>query len=242
MSRAAHVDSTPRRGGHPSPIREGQTYGRLTAIARSHRDERKHWHWRFRCECGGETVARAAAVARGATKSCGCAKAGWRLTEEQLQRRRGGLNPNYKHGMTHSPEFLVWKGMLTRCANPNGEHWDRYGGRGIIVCERWASSFEAFFKDVGPRPSPRHSIERKDNDGNYEPSNCIWATRTVQVRNQSRSRMVEYRGRRMCLTEACEIAGLSYSAVRRRLDVAGWSLERALSQPIRIDARHRRAA
>lgn len=236
MSQADQPPTTPApRGGRPSPIEAGSIYGRLTAIERAYVDTGKSWRWRFRCECGREITVRASAVASGNTRSCGCARTGWKLSEDR--KRRGSANPNFQHGMTGSPEHMVWKGIIARCTNPNYEHWDRYGGRGITMCERWFTSFEAFFADMGPRPSPSHSIDRRDNDGNYEPGNCQWALPNVQRRNQTRNRIVEYRGRTMPLVDACELAALPYNTVRRRIDVSGWPIEMALSEPVRTDRR-----
>ena len=107
-----------------------------------------------------------------------------------------------------------------------------YGGRGIRVCERW-QEFSAFFDDIGPKPYPQATIERRENDGNYEPSNCAWASRLVQSRNRRSNRIVEYRGRKMTLKEASELAGLPYLPVWLRVVRRGWPLDRALSEPIR---------
>lgn len=135
------------------------------------------------------------------------------------------------HGMRNTPEYSSWASIIQRCYNPNRGVFSHYGGRGIKVCERWLS-FANFFADMGPKPSPDHSIDRyPDQNGDYEPTNCRWATQKQQMRNVGYNHLVEFRGREMTIAEACEIAGLKEGAVRVRL-YRGWSIERALSEPI----------
>jgi hypothetical protein len=112
-----------------------------------------------------------------------------KLTKEQ---KRAICN-TVTHGLRHIPEYHVWAAMKQRCTNPNNKIYKHYGARGIKVCDRWLNSFEAFITDMGRRPTDAHSIERVNNDGNYEPSNCIWATRAVQAKNK-RDRQYLYRG------------------------------------------------
>lgn len=130
------------------------------------------------------------------------------------------------------PEYRVWIDMRRRCRDPKLRNYPNYGGRGIAVCDRW-QTFENFYADMGPRPSKRHSIDRHpDNDGNYEPGNCRWATREEQRNNMRNNRWVEYRGRRMSLRDAIRSAGdvIEKSAAWRRLDL-GWSIEMAVETP-----------
>lgn len=131
-----------------------------------------------------------------------------------------------------SPEYAAWNAMRQRCRDKNHEFFHHYGGRGIKVCKRWDSSFEHFLADMGERPSAKHSLDRyPDNNGNYEPTNCRWATPKQQHRNERRNVLVEFKGQKIPLSEASELAGLPYQTVWRRI-WRGWTAERALSEPV----------
>lgn len=129
---------------------------------------------------------------------------------------------NFKHGFARdgeiTPEYAAWCAMKTRCSNQNEVGWSSYGGRGIRVCRRWINSFPNFIADMGLRPSPQHSLERKNNSRGYSPKNCIWASKKEQARNRRSSRIVVFMGRKMSLAEACEIAGVDYGAAKYRLN------------------------
>jgi hypothetical protein len=128
-----------------------------------------------------------------------------------------------------TPEYRAYQGMKKRCYNPKARGFPEYGGRGIAVCDWWLDSFDHFLADVGHRPSPDHSIERIDNNGDYEPGNVRWATKPEQMRNRRSARMVEYDGAQMSLAEAAERAGVPYKVAQERITRLGWSIERALS-------------
>lgn len=128
----------------------------------------------------------------------------------------------------------IWCCMKHRCGNPDNSAYKHYGARGIRVCDRWLKSFETFCSDMGPRPSLRHSIDRIDNDGNYEPGNCRWATRSEQARNTRRTISVAFRGDVMCLKDWAAVLGIPYDTIKKRLRM-GWAVERALSEPVQID-------
>jgi hypothetical protein len=149
----------------------GNRYWRLTVKSFSHTDKFRSSYWNCDCECGNTVVVRIAELTRGGTKSCGC----WQ--SDTITRI------NTRHGMSKMPEYKVWTQMRQRCSNPKNKNFFHYGGRGISVCKRW-DDFSLFISDMGSRPSIIHSIERVNNSGNYEPSNCRWATMKEQCRNK----------------------------------------------------------
>ncbi len=143
-----------------------------------------------------------------------------------------------------TPTYEIWRGMKRRCRRVGAKDYAAYGGRGIVVCGGWKSSFAAFLEDMGERPSSDHSIDRKDGDGNYScghceecvekswPANCRWATRAEQRRNQKDVRFLEFRGDRLCLKDMAEKYGMRKGVLHSRLE-AGWSLQEALLTPVR---------
>lgn len=171
---------------------------------------------RCRCQCGTERYVLVSNMLSGQSKSCGC-------------RREGRA----KHGMHHSVEYGTWTRMLSRCRSVKGKNFKDYAGRGIRVCERW-HVFENFLADMGPRPSDSHSIERKNNDGDYEPANCVWATRTQQMRNRRNTKLVEYQGELVPTRAIDELLGLRPGTTAERIR-RGWSQDTAVKnqRPLR---------
>lgn len=162
----------------------GVVVGRLTVESYAGRQEvgnRMRHCWNVRCECGVWFVLDTGPLRDGRTNSCGCLR-----TEMIVARSR-------RHGFggreTRTAEYGIWKAMKQRCSDPTCSNWENYGGRWIKVCERWANDFPAFLADMGPRPSPKHSIDRIDNNGNYEPGNCRWATSVQQNNNRRPPRL-----------------------------------------------------
>lgn len=131
--------------------------------------------------------------------------------------------------MSKTPTYMAWASMIDRCSNPNTECFERYGGRGIAVCDRWRGSFENFLADMGGRPSSKHSIDRyPDNNGDYEPTNCRWATKSQQSRNTRRTFLVQFKGKQVPLSDVADAVGLPSRKIRWRIE-NGWPVERALS-------------
>lgn len=138
-----------------------------------------------------------------------------------------------KHGMSYSSEYMTWDQMKRRCFNKNRYAYERYGGRGITVCDEWKDSFEAFFKDMGPRPSPEHSIDRIDNDKGYYKENCRWATMKEQSNNRHSNHLITYQGETHTINQWASQVGISQITLRSRI-LNGWSIERALTEPTRV--------
>lgn len=176
-------------------------------------------YYRCKCDCGGEAIISRSNFVRRASGSCGCLKA------EALRTR------SKTHGMRKTSEYNCWVNIRARCGNPKNKRFKDYGGRGIKVCERWRASFENFIADMGRKPSAKHSIEREDVNGDYEPGNCKWVLVDEQVRNKRSNHRIIYRGKEMILADAIRLAGMTKKAVSNRLS-RGWSIERALNTPL----------
>ncbi len=188
----------------------GERYGIVTVL---HEVEPGSYDrlWACRCDCGREFVAGQASLRRGGTKTCGCKKKG-------------------KHNLANKPEYRIWIAMRMRCQDPNNISYSNYGGRGIAVCPEWDMSVAAFYADMGPRPSPRHWIERINGDLGYSPGNCIWVLPKVQARNKRTNRTICFGGKSQCLAAWAEEKGIAFTALRARID-GGWDIEKALTYP-----------
>jgi hypothetical protein len=203
----------------------GQKYGRLTVTSfYGKKENRRENFWNCRCDCGNLVTVSGYKLRTGHTRSCGC------LARELLGDNRR------THGMANKvPEYKVWCDMRRRCRAPAGRY-KYWRGRGLTVCLDWDASFESFYDHVGPRPSPKHTLDRIDNNRGYEPGNVRWATSLEQSRNRRFVKQYQFRGKTACLTEWCEEMGVSYSLVHNRLR-DGWTFERAITTPVRKIAR-----
>ena len=195
----------------------GKKYGRLTAVEFDHK-EKTNAVWKCRCDCGRILLVDFYKLIYGNTKSCGC------LRKEFPNNLIHGFAREWKR----HPLYSIWSSMRDRCNNPKNHAFHNYGGRGIKVCNRW-DDFTKFKNDMGKRPR-LHSLDRIDNNGNYEPSNCHWANRSQQMANCRINVNVKFRGEIKNLTEWSRITKIPRPCLRARLR-RGWNIELALSKP-----------
>lgn len=173
------------------------------------------------CDCGGEWSGRLTALRSNHTTSCGCVLAG--ATRER----------SVTHGMSRTPEYRAWLNIKRRCLDPNHMNYRYYGGRGITLHKAWISDFEAFYCDIGPRPSVKHTVDRNNNDLGYVPGNVSWQTRGVQANNTRSNRLITISGERMTMAQWCRTRNMPYHTVAARITKLGWDTQRALFVPVR---------
>lgn len=189
---------------YPDPMTVGR-YGRLQVLSKI--DGKGRSMYLCLCDCGKEHVTKGIYLKRGTTKSCGC---------YQAEHRASGDNAR-THGKRLSREYKIWADMKQRCHNPNNDKYQWYGARGIAMFEGWQNDFAAFFEHIGPRPSPKHEIDRIDNDKGYEPGNVRWTTHAVNVRNRRNTRRVHYKGEMILLEDYAKAEGISYQTAWARM-------------------------
>lgn len=157
------------------------------------------------CDCGNITTQFKSNVTSGKVKSCSCHK-------NQVAKEN-----HTKHGLTKTRTYNTWASMLQRCYNPKNKSFHNYGGRGIKVCDSWQNSFEQFYADVGERPTSLHSLDRIDNNGNYEPNNVKWSLPYEQANNTRRNHILEYQDKKLSMSQAARMIGISYSKLKKRI-------------------------
>jgi hypothetical protein len=193
----------------------GQVFGRLTVISEDPiRILSGYVRWSCICECGKSTVAFSRNLVSGNTESCGCLR----------------IETATTHGMYSTTEYNIWKAMIKRCTNSNDSAYDNYGGRGITVCDEWLDSFENFYRDMGPRPNPDHSIERKENDKGYYKDNCKWATRIEQCNNRRNNIYYQYQNEQLTLSEISRRTSISRATLEDRINRMNLSIEEAVTR------------
>lgn len=196
----------------------GQKFGRLSAIQRNGTHKSGDAMWKCLCDCGAEKSVRAIHLRSGKSRSCGCL-----ALEEKSDRAK-------THGLHQAREYRIWAQMKQRCGNPKNRAYPDYGGRGISVCEKWVSSFEMFYADMGQCPSGM-TLERRDVDQGYDPGNCKWATRKEQARNKRDNRVVTYMDESLCIQAWAERFGMNAASLRARIFRLGWDVEKAFMTP-----------
>lgn len=193
----------------------GNKYGFLTVI-KLHASDQPNGQviWHLKCVCGKDVFR-----VKPAFKNCPYASCGCKRNSDKIRHRQSGCG-----GSGVSREYRAWVSIKSRCENPKSKAYNGYGGRGIQICQRWRASFADFLADMGPCPTNKHSIDRRDNDGSYEPDNCRWATRVEQQNNTRRNRIISYKMETKTLAEWCRELNLNYHRARNRLN-SGWAAE-----------------
>lgn len=198
-------------------VEVGMVFGSLTVTSKTTTSKNGHSRWICLCKCGETSIVKGIHLNSGHTQSCGC-----------RQRSRAAEAQN-RHGMCGTSEYRIWALMVGRCRDPSSTSYRNYGARGIRVCDRWMD-FMNFFADMGHRPSLKHSLDRIDNDGDYAPENCRWATQKEQMRNTRINRMISFSGITMALVAWCEFLGVPYGLVCSRIS-RGYSFVDAVTTP-----------
>lgn len=189
----------------------GQVFGRLVVIRCSGKNEKNRQLWECKCNCGNLHIVSTTLLKSGKCKSCGCL----RIEKSKKLNTTHGLSNNKNNKYTS--EYAIWLGMKARCYNEKNNRYIDWGGRGIIICDSWLNSFENFYFDMGKKPSKNHSIDRIDFNGNYEPSNCRWATQQEQNRNTRTNVFLTYNGETKILTDWSLELGVSRSTIMKRI-------------------------
>ncbi|WP_075643826.1 hypothetical protein [Paraburkholderia monticola] len=179
--------------------------------------------WECQCDCGNTHLVNRKNLIGNFVRSCGC------LVKESIKK---ASEANFTHRHAKTSIYRIWGLMKTRCNNPSNPAYPQYGGRGIKVCERW-EKFENFLADMGERPLGMSLDRYPDVNGNYEPSNCRWATRVQQANNRTDSCHVTFNGKTLTYAEWEAETGIKQGAIRKRL-LAGWDVEKALTQPTKV--------
>jgi len=192
----------------------GKQFGRLRALRVAARNKHNQLMWECECECGVTCLALGHLLRNGEKQSCGCLK------------REAIASVNFSHGMTGTPIYAIYRSMMQRCYDQNSHAYDRYGARGISVCEKW-QKFEGFYEDMGDKPEGM-SLERKDNNGDYCPENVVWAGGKAQANNRRSNRVLEHRGKSQTLTQWADEIGMKPQTLHARIFCYGWPVEKAL--------------
>lgn len=200
----------------------GQKFHRLRALSFQFKNKHGYNCWKFKCDCGKTIICTGSEVWRERRKSCGC------------YRKEVNAVANLKHGCKGKRIYRIWSGMKQRCGNSSHTAYSRYGGRNIKVCRRWYK-FENFLKDMGYPPSWDYTLDRVNNSLGYCLKNCRWASKKEQNRNSRANIRYTVEGKTKCLAEIAEDHNLNYFTLWTRLRKRGWSLTRALNEPLHTE-------
>ena len=203
---------------------EGREFGHWRVLGFVGKNSHSKSLWWCECECGTKKPVVAQSLLEGVSISCGC-KARELLSERHTTH---GHTKRANKGEPRSAEYRAWRGMKSRCLDPNNQNAKDYSERGISVSQEWIDSFETFFKDMGPRPSSKHSLDRKDNDKGYSKDNCRWATKAEQSRNRRNNVVLEAFGESKLISAWAKEIGIGQSALSSRLQ-RGWCVDCAVS-------------
>lgn len=207
----------------------GRRVGKLTVIERGPNGSHKSiLRWRCRCDCGKETLSSGQMLREGRITSCGCERD--KVSAERVK------DLNRTHGQSKTRLYKVWRSMRQRCYLPSFTGFENYGGRGIKVCDRW-ESFENWLADMGEPPTRKHTIDRIDPNGNYEPSNCRWATMKEQQNNRTNNLQITAKGETKTLAQWADASGIPSMTIWARVINYGWAPERAVTTPVRPHGR-----
>lgn len=200
-------------------------FGRLVAIDIAFMGEKDgRAYWNCLCDCGKKVIVSGKHLRLGNIKSCGCLN-----RDNTILRNKASAKQN---GLSRTKEYNTWHSMMNRCFDNKIKTYKHYGGRGITVCDRW-KTFKNFYEDMGISP-PKYTLERIDNNGNYEPSNCKWADRTTQSNNRRTSRKITLNGKTLTVSQWSEILNINRYTIYQRLDT-GKDGETALTTPIKTN-------
>lgn len=199
----------------------GQRFGKLVVLSRAENDKTKHTRWLCQCDCGNTKIVHGCSLKRGLTQSCGC-----------LQKEIFGENArkiHTTHGKTNTRLFNIWGRMKDRCYNEKHLHYKNYGGRGIIVCNEWKNDFQTFYDwAINNGYFKNLTLDRIDNNGNYEPNNCHWVTSKQQSRNKRNNHLITYKDKTYCIAEWADIFNVSYDILYQKLYARQFCLEKVI--------------
>lgn len=207
----------------------GEKYGKLLVVEYAGKTQRGISLWKCKCDCGREVAVQSANLRNGHTKSCGCFRAEW--CKENCT----------KHGLEHTRLYGIWTDMIHRCHNPENSSYERYGARGISVCEEWRNDVRVFYDwAINNGYSDDLTIDRVDNNGNYCPDNCRWATRVEQASNRRSNILITRNGETKTMKQWAISEGIPYQVVWQRIKKLGWDTERALTEKVANRGRKRK--